>query len=44
MPATPSIPAFIDRWKPSGGAERSNYQLFLSELCDLVAVPRPQPA
>ena len=44
MPDNSAILKFIDRWKPSGGAERSNYQLFLSELCDLLAVPRPQPA
>lgn len=35
---------FIDRWERSGAAERANYQLFLSELCDLVGVPRPDPA
>lgn len=26
---------------PSGAAERANYQLFLSELCDLRGVARP---
>lgn len=35
---------FIDRWSASGGAERANYVLFLTELCDLFAVPRPDPA
>jgi hypothetical protein len=39
-----SIEEFIKRWKESGAAERANYQLFLSELTDLLAVPRPQPA
>jgi hypothetical protein len=34
---------FIDRWKNSGAAERANYQLFLSELCDVLGVPRPDP-
>jgi hypothetical protein len=34
---------FIDRWKRSGAAERANYQLFLSELCDLLGVPGPEP-
>lgn len=38
------IDRFIDRWKPSGGSERANYQLFLAELCDLLAVERPDPA
>ena len=28
----------------SGAAERANHQLFISELCDLVDVPRPDPA
>lgn len=35
---------FINRWSKSSAAERANYQLFLSELCDLLAVPRPEPA
>ncbi len=35
---------FIRRWKNSGAAERANYQLFLSELCDLLGVPRPDPS
>ena len=38
------IEAFIARWEASGGAERANYALFLSELCDLLAVPRPDAA
>jgi hypothetical protein len=36
--------AFIQRWSPSGGAERANYQMFLSELCDLLDVARPDPS
>lgn len=35
---------FITRWQNSGAAERSNYALFLSELCDLLEVPRPDPS
>jgi hypothetical protein len=35
---------FIERWRPSGASERSNYQLFLSELCDLLGVEHPDPA
>ena len=27
---------FIARWQASGGAERANYQLFLTGLCDLL--------
>lgn len=39
------VDAFIDRWTVGeGGAERANYQLFLSELCDVVGVARPEPA
>jgi hypothetical protein len=34
---------FISRWESSGAAERANYQLFLSELCDFLDVPRPNP-
>ena len=36
--------AFIQRWQNSGAAERANYQLFLSELCDYLDVARPNPA
>ncbi len=36
---------FIRRWTSrEGGAERANYQMFLSDLCDLLGVERPQPA
>ena len=38
------VDAFIKRWEGSGAAERANYQLFLSELCDIIGVPRPNPA
>ena len=34
---------FLARWSSSGAAERANYQLFLSELCDLLGVARPDP-
>jgi hypothetical protein len=40
MPANP----FIERWQNSAAAERANYVLFLSELCDYLEVPRPNPA
>src|SRR5437868_954935 len=36
--------AFIARWKSSGASERANFQPFLIELCDLLGVPRPEPA
>ncbi|MFC3723414.1 DNA methyltransferase [Neoaquamicrobium sediminum] len=39
------IEAFIARWTSrEGGAERANYQMFLSEFCDVIGVPRPEPA
>jgi hypothetical protein len=34
---------FIRCWEASGVAERANYARFLSELCDLLHVPRPDP-
>jgi hypothetical protein len=40
---TTPIDHFIARWQASGAAERANYQLFLSELCDALDVPRPDP-
>jgi hypothetical protein len=40
MPAN----AFIERWQNSAAAERANYALFLSEFCDFLEVPRPNPA
>ena len=41
--STDPIEAFISRWENSGASERANYQMFLSELCDILAVPRPDP-
>ena len=35
---------FITRWAKAEAAERANYVLFLTELCDLLDVPRPDPA
>ena len=34
---------FITRWKSSGGAEIANSQSFLKELCELLALPHPEP-
>jgi hypothetical protein len=39
-----SIDAFIERWKPSGGSEITNFQSFAAELTDLLGVERPKPA
>ncbi|MDZ4380729.1 MAG: type IIL restriction-modification enzyme MmeI [Parvibaculum sp.] len=38
------IEAFIGRWRRSGGAERANYQMFLTELTEILGVERPAPA
>ena len=38
------VAAFISRWAHAQAAERANYQLFLSELCDVLGVERPDPA
>ena len=42
MPSTAD--PFITRWKRSSASERANYALFLSELCDLIGVSRPDPS
>ncbi|WP_376690267.1 class I SAM-dependent DNA methyltransferase [Wenzhouxiangella sp. EGI_FJ10409] len=39
-----AVEAFIDRWQDTGGKERANYQLFLTELCRLLDLPGPEPA
>ena len=47
QPATPSqtaVDAFIERWSHTGGKERANYQLFLTELAQLLDLPGPEPA
>ncbi len=36
--------AFITRWQAASGSERANYQLFVTELCDLLGAPKPDPA
>ena len=33
--------AFITRWQHSSGSERANYQLFVTDLCELLDVPKP---
>ena len=39
-----AINGFIDRWHGSGAGERSNFQLFATELCDVLDIPKPDPA
>lgn len=35
---------FITRWDGADGSERANYPLFISDLCELLQVEKPQPA
>ncbi len=35
---------FIARWRNRDGTEKSNFQLFLGELCELLGVGKPDPA
>jgi hypothetical protein len=37
------IAGFIQHWHESGAGERSNFQSFVRDLCDLLGVPRPNP-
>ena len=38
------VATFIARWSDTERAERANKDLFLTELCDLLALPHPDPA
>ena len=39
------VESFIARWQGrDGGQERANYALFLTEFCDAVGLPHPDPA
>lgn len=39
------IEHFIAKWLgQQGGQERANYALFLTELCDALGLPHPEPA
>jgi hypothetical protein len=39
-----SVQAFIAKWLGKDGSERANYQLFITELCEVLGVPKPNPA
>lgn len=39
-----AVATFIARWAHASAAERANYAMFLSELADVLGVPRPDPA
>jgi hypothetical protein len=42
--STDPVATFIARWTDTERAERANKDLFLTELCDLLALPHPDPA
>ena len=45
LTSTPKdVTPFIQRWSQAGGTERQNCQIFLTELCELLDLPRPEPA
>ncbi|MCK6590276.1 MAG: hypothetical protein L6Q76_22140 [Polyangiaceae bacterium] len=37
------LPSFIERWLESSGAEASNAQPFIIELCEVLGVAKPLP-
>jgi hypothetical protein len=41
--STNDIDTFINRWKGNSGSERSNFQSFMRDLCDLLQLPLPDP-
>lgn len=38
-----TVDDFIAKWQPSGGNERANTQLFVTDLCHLLGVDPPEP-
>jgi hypothetical protein len=43
--STEKVEAFVARWQgQEGGQERANYSSFLTELCDVLELPHPDPA
>jgi|GEM_PF-4668638 len=37
--AATQVEAFIERWQAAGGTERSNFQMFFTELCLVLGLP-----
>ncbi len=37
------IDTFIARWQSAGGSECANYQLFVTELCERLDLPKAEP-
>jgi hypothetical protein len=42
-PQAPALRALAEKWDAVPAAERANFQPYVSELCDALGVPRPQP-
>jgi len=38
-----TVDEFIAKWQPSGGSERANSHLFITDLCALLEIEAPQP-
>ena len=38
-----AVTEFVARWKGNAGSERANFQSFMRELCELLALPLPDP-
>jgi hypothetical protein len=43
QPTSEKLDAFIERWHGARGKARANYQLFLTELCQLLDLPGLEP-
>jgi len=41
--AAQAAAAFVARWQSADGSELANYQFFVSDLCQLLKVPAPDP-
>ncbi|MFI5301843.1 MAG: hypothetical protein ACHREM_27450 [Polyangiales bacterium] len=37
------LAAFLAKWSTTGGAERANKDSFVTDFCDLIGVPHPNP-
>ena len=43
MPAA-TAQTFIAKWRKASGSERANYQLFITELCELLGCDKTDPS
>ncbi|MFW6342844.1 MAG: class I SAM-dependent DNA methyltransferase, partial [Halothiobacillaceae bacterium] len=41
---TERLEQFLTRWAQVDGSERANYQMFLTDLCEALDLPKPEPA